>query len=199
MERKIEFSKHHPKLVLDLLTERYGNNLLVEFSIYEDRPGLIDDRRRVFSMPASEVTNTWIAESFGSLAPRNELALNSCVVLPGGVAAHIPMVDFSTQALAQTNKLQAVLPEKLFDKMIWFDSGRSFHGYGTELITPKQWVELMGRLLLANRPGFPAIVDPRWIGHRLIAGYSALRWSRNSRKYLQIPRVAIEPNVLTSN
>jgi hypothetical protein len=35
----------------------------------------------------------------------------------------------------------------------------------------------MGRLLLLNLPEKPCLVDTRWVGHRLIGGYAALRWS----------------------
>jgi hypothetical protein len=186
----IEFAKSHPKLVLDMIVQRYGIDLLFEFSVYEDRPGLVDDHRDVFRIPAENITDTLIAGMIANLPDRKELALNSRVVQSDGNVAHIPMVDFSTGTLAQARKLTAVLPAELYDKMIWFNSGRSFHGYGPVLIGQSQWVELMGRLLLANRPGYTDIVDPRWVGHRLIAGYSALRWSRNTSKYLHAPKIA---------
>lgn len=82
-----------------------------------------------------------------------------------------------------------VLPKLLISKMIWYESGRSFHGYGTTLISNEEWIQLMGRLLLVNQPQQHPIVDSRWIGHRLIAGYSALRWTKNTDDYIQVPKL----------
>ncbi|MHB1292207.1 MAG: primase 1D-like protein [Sulfuricella sp.] len=36
-------------------------------------------------------------------------------------------------------------------------------------------------------------VDPRWVGHRLISGYAALRWTKNTEQYLNTPTL-IETN-----
>ncbi len=180
----------HPKLVLEQLGQIYGRDLFFEFSVYQHTRGLVVDRREVFRAHLSEISDAWVLQLLQSLPKGQELALNSRILVAGSEVAHIPMVDFSTQALAQVGKLESYLPQELYSTMIWFDSGRSFHGYSTCLISEAQWREFMGRLLLVNRPGFPSIVDPRWIGHRLIAGYSALRWSRNTSKHLLFPKVA---------
>lgn len=190
MAHPIKLTEGHPKLVLDFIVQRYGSDLTFEFSQYEDQPGILERNRQVFSLRANEITDDLIETIIQDLPERCELALNSRVIRANGNVAHIPMIDFSTAALAQTLKLSTVLSEEIFREIIWFNSGRSFHGYGLTLIDEKQWIELMGKLLLVNRPGYTAIVDPRWIGHRLIAGYSALRWSRNTAKYLHVPKKA---------
>ena len=63
------------------------------------------------------------------------------------------------------------------------NSGRSFHAYSLRLISPKEWREFMGRLLLLNLPGRSSFIDSRWVGHRLVAGYASLRWTANSEQY----------------
>ncbi|MBP8273206.1 MAG: hypothetical protein KAY59_02190 [Acidobacteria bacterium] len=43
--------------------------------------------------------------------------------------------------------------------------------------------------LLQNAPDPNELVDSRWIAHRLVAGYSALRWTGNQEHYLAEPRI----------
>jgi len=71
--------------------------------------------------------------------------------------------------------------------MEFFSSGRSFHGYSTYLLGPKDWREFNGRLLLVNNNTIGNVIDSRWIGHRMIAGYSSLRWSKNTEIHSQTP------------
>lgn len=189
MESRFKLNNQHPKLVIDFILQRYGLDLEFEFSIYEDVPGASNEGRRLIRISGKEIDDALVVDMIRNLPPGRELALNSRVRARGNVW-HIPMVDLSTSALAQVQKLSAVLSSEIFESMAWFASGRSFHGYGFFLIEENQWVQLMGQLLLVNRPGYPAIVDPRWIGHRLVAGYSSLRWSRNTEKYLHPPVLA---------
>jgi hypothetical protein len=44
-------------------------------------------------------------------------------------------------------------------------------------------------LLLQNPTNDQQIVDSRWIGHRLLADYSALRWTAHQTQYLAPPRL----------
>lgn len=119
-----------------------------------------------------------------------ELALNSRVLLADKTVMHIPMIDLATKAAGIISRVLDVLPTNLSGAMIWFESGRSYHGYGTVLISHDDWVKLMGRFLLVNQPQVPPVVDPRWIGHRLISGYASLRWTKNTGHYLQKPELA---------
>jgi hypothetical protein len=118
----------------------------------------------------------------------SDLAFHSLVTTRDSDDLHIPMVDMSTGSVAQLEKLRPFLSATLFEKFKWYRSGRSFHGYANTLIAPKEWASLMGTLLLANQKGLHPTVDPRWIGHRLIAGYSALRWTKNTAHYIELPR-----------
>lgn len=116
-----------------------------------------------------------------------ELAIHSDVRLATGELKHLVMVDMSTSSRAHLDKLRVFLGDHFFQQISWFASGRSFHGYGATLLSGDEWVRFMGLLLLANRPKLEPTVDPRWIGHRLLAGYSALRWTRNTPHYLVAP------------
>nr|WP_166487022.1 hypothetical protein [Cupriavidus necator] len=116
-----------------------------------------------------------------------ELAVHSDFHLAGGRHAHLVMVDMATSAKAHLEKLRVFLGGHSFQRISWFASGRSFHGYGEDLLPASEWVKFMGLLLLANQPSLEPTVDPRWIGHRLMAGYAALRWTRNTAHYLVSP------------
>src|SRR6185503_19201535 len=100
-----------------------------------------------------------------------ELALHSNVSIRGRTF-HVPMVDFSLPAAPSRrvlDRLQALLPRAVFLNLAFFETGRSFHAYSTTLLTPGEWLDFMGRLLLVTPKGEAHIVDTRWVGHRLIA------------------------------
>ncbi len=99
---------------------------------------------------------------------------------------HVPMIDFAVKP-GMAAEVITWTDHHLGIDLQLFDSGRSFHGYGIRPISETQWVRLMGLLLLGNAPNREPVVDARWIGHRLLAGYSSLRWSNNSTHYTRWP------------
>ncbi|MCB4346308.1 hypothetical protein LA345_20650 [Burkholderia vietnamiensis] len=117
----------------------------------------------------------------------HELAFHSDVRLSSGETRHVVMVDMATSSKAHLDKLRAFLGDNFFQRITWYASGRSFHGYGEDLLSSDEWVKFMGLLLLVNKPHMEPTVDPRWIGHRLLAGFSALRWTKNTSHYLLPP------------
>jgi hypothetical protein len=50
-------------------------------------------------------------------------------------------------------------------------------------------VGLSSRLLLLNPASPNEVIDSRWIAHRMLAGYGALRWTAHERRYLAEPRI----------
>ena len=105
------------------------------------------------------------------------------------------MIDFTCDVKDieyAKSTLYKILPNNIFSGLVFYESGRSLHAYGSTGLKNKEWIDFMGRLLLANIPNKPEIVDTRWIGHRLMGRFSSLRWSSNSGMYLQIPsRIAM--------
>lgn len=184
----------HPIELIATLRARANRRLTLSFSCYFYQPQSPFDRRERFSVDANDVSRAWLDQRFSRLQPGWDLALDSVVHQEKGGARHLPMIDFATGQLGRAEfiHLRRVLGERRLRNLEFFASGRSFHAYGLELLKPKEWIEFMGRLLLLNLPGQPPLVDSRWIGHRLMAGYSALRWSANSAHYVGLPaRVAI--------
>ena len=181
----------HPAQLIQLIRLRYGMSVSFEFSRYYYRPRSLEDERETFHVPASHVTHDLVCSLITNLPEGYELALNSRVYISPNEYLHIPMIDCAAKRVEQLRSIYTVLPKETAASMYWYGSGRSFHGYGVKLLSNSEWIDFMGRLLLVNTPGHSAIVDPRWIGHRLMSGYSALRWSWNTPQYLHEPRFVL--------
>lgn len=162
---------------------------LLQFSRYIYKSDSLFDEREIFDVASKDVTREWVDEILKSLETGHELAFHSRVLIKGKTY-HLPMIDFSCEGSLSTNvidRIRTFIPKKMFVKLNYFKSGRSYHAYSTTLLTPKEWTHFMGRLLLVNPKIGNEIVDSRWIGHRLIGGYSSLRWSNNTGQYLAMP------------
>lgn len=187
----LRFKEHPYWHVAGMISMRAEIIRGVELSFYYYVPQSLADLRQVVPVGVEEFLDVNYMNGLISLCPRGaEVAMHSKVHMRSGEVKHIPMIDLSTAAGAHLSKLKPFLEED-FEGFAWFKSGRSYHGYGGRLISQGELIELMGRLLLANQIGMPPTVDPRWVGHRLIAGYAALRWTKNTAHYLDIPRRVI--------
>lgn len=177
----------HPFFFLEPLFGREG--AIFHFSRYIYTPDSLFDERELFEVPGSDLTGEWLGDQFRALKPDQELAIHSKVVIDGRTV-HIPMLDFATGQIGpeQLQRVRAFLPERVFVTSAFYHSGRSFHAYSKHLLAPKDWYAFLGRALLINPPEDGQIIDTRWVGHRLIAGYCSLRFSNNSRQYRAMPR-----------
>jgi hypothetical protein len=158
------------------------------FSHYHYVPqSIVDDRDILYVTREQFLSENWMEHLLRSTPTDKELALHSKVWVGHKTQLHIPMVDLSTTARAHLVKLQTLIEHTGFGEFAWYSSGRSFHGYGNKLLNSEYWIKLMGALLLSNQKGMMPTVDPRWIGHRLLGGYSALRWTKNTPHYVNFP------------
>lgn len=163
--------------------------VIFSLSKYVYTPDSLFDERECFFMTGAELTERRVSDEIAALRSDQELALHSNVQIKGKTF-HIPMIDFSIEKTLSDDvfdRMSLYLPKALMLNMAVYSSGRSFHAYSTTLLGPKDWHGLMGRLLLINPKRQPEIVDSRWIGHRLISGFSSLRWSNNSGQYKGLP------------
>ena len=184
-----EMEKSHPYWHARNVVESEPSieSLCVSYYIY--RPQSLIDERSIFSIARADFLDPSYVTAFLDSCPTDrDVAFHSNVTCSDGSSRHIPMVDMSTGARAHLEKLKSFLDTKTYYGFVWFESGRSFHGYGSRLIRQNEWTTHMGQLLLSNQKDLKPTVDPRWIGHRLIAGYSALRWSKNTQHYLKMPQ-----------
>lgn len=180
----MDFSRH-PLLLARGIAARYGSNFHFEFSIYRFRRGRSGNYTRTAFVAATRLcSGNGLQHLLRRLSTEEEIALRSRVRLSDGTVRHIPMIDFLGEFQPRKLRLlKPILPKALLRRLWIYNSGNSFHGYCLRLIDQEQWSRLMASLLLANPADGQAIVDWRWVGHRLLAGYAALRWSMNTDQY----------------
>lgn len=118
-----------------------------------------------------------LAELSGGLQGRDALAVLSRVLLPSGEERYLPMLDFTSKSdlVGSAATVQAAV-EVLELPGLLVSSGRSFHFYGSRLVTKEEQIDFWARALLLT-----PIVDERWIAHQLRAGEAALRISPNEK------------------
>lgn len=182
---KIKISKHPIAFLNQLEIPKHA---VLTFSDYLYDKQSFSDIRSPFHFEKSSLNENWLINHVFSMDPRFELALHSSFEVDGEIF-HIPMIDF-TPKRSEQNSLSALRKLSEFwktDFLIFF-SGRSFHAYGVRPITNADWIKFMGSLLLLNVRGTTnKLIDTRWVGHRILAGYAALRWSKNTSHYKGFP------------
>ena len=181
--------------MLKPIVAQHGTDLIFTYSRYQvAAPGLqaAAPRSAVLRVPASDVSVNWIADRFAELGPRQEMAWHSWVECRGFVF-HIPMIDFvgrpnRPELCHLSRTLSAEM--SLRNNLVLFDTGRSFHGYFPELIPEQAWPTYLGQLLILNEHDRCPIIDTRWVGHALMRGFAALRWSHNTDRYEAMPTLS---------
>lgn len=97
---------------------------------------------------------------------------------------HIPMMDFSCEiSAANLERIQAFL-KGIGQAGLILETGRSYHFYGTGLLTKDEHSLFIGKCLL-----FTGYTDSRYIGHQLIDGLTALRISAGKTRSSLMPTV----------
>lgn len=183
----MDLSQHPVQFIMQIATKQKCE---FTFSKYRYEPDSLVDEREIFQISSAELNAEWLEDVIANLENRQELALHSTVII-ANKRLHIPMIDFaisSSQSDEMYDRLVKFIPKRILTNMVVYDSGRSLHAYSATLLKKQEWIDFMGRLLLVNpKDGNEIIVDSRWIGHRLMGGFSALRWSNNTGLYLAYP------------
>ncbi len=163
---------------------------LVSLSSYRYVEGSLGDDRQVYTFGIADLSDRFAALS-DTIEKNQDVAFHSLVGRPGGSAdgaRHIPMVDFKPPIIEEGwSRLVDVLAGYRCTDGALFFSGQSWHLYGLSTVDDKEWPALMGSLLLVNSREGRDLVDQRWVGHRLRAGYCSLRWTANQAKYKRLP------------
>jgi hypothetical protein len=181
--------KNHPYWHVRAVVEATPDVAAVPVSYYTYSPQTVADTRTHKLLSVEDFfSEEFMTEAMEQAPAGQEMAVHSDLRLSSDKQLHLVMVDMSTSSKAHLEKLRSFLGDNLFQRITWFSSGRSFHGYGETLLEQEDWVKFMGLLLLANQPRLEPTVDPRWIGHRLLAGYSSLRWTCNTPYYISLPK-----------
>lgn len=158
----------------------------VQLSVYRYHPqSLDDDRDPTRCVPTAKLREAYeglVAE----LKDQEDIAFHSMVKMDDDTERHFGLLDFQagtteTEFAVVRQASEMLIQQYRPPKTALVHSGRSFHLYLGTLFSQTEWVSFMGRVLLLNLRDQPPTVDPRWIGHRLMAGYGALRWSDHVR------------------
>lgn len=180
---------NHPVELLDQFCQLTGKGarFSFEFSKYVYVPQSTEDDREYLELTPGEV-RAQLDELLAGLKPNQELAMHSRIFL-GTQAQHFPMLDLAAQfSEAHLPPLRTLMLEFGIKEFAAYHSGRSAHIYGLGLLSDEALRKFFARALLLNFPGQEPLVDARWIGHRLYAGYGSLRWSCNTKQYLSWPK-----------
>lgn len=187
-----KISRHPFSLVNELLYNFIHSNLLSQnttltFSKYIYIPQSFIDKRSYLSIPIAQLNESFLFRLISDLQEGEEIAFHS-IINDFGCKLHIPLIDFGNvdRGIIDPAPIRELSHNWNMGFYI-YNSGRSFHAYGNKLIDNQEWIKFMGSLLLLNKPSGFKLIDERWIGHRIMAGYSALRWSNNSSFYKKIP------------
>lgn len=183
----VKLSRHPITWVAQVLAPLSNNNVSIQMSKYHYVPQSFQDNRFVFPLHVGMLNDNVLLEMLMSLEPEYELAMHSSITVNHNLF-HLPMIDFGSKGASPA--ASEILKELCRHWNLGFNiyaSGRSFHAYGNRLLTHNEWIQFMGSLLLLNKPSGYKLIDERWVGHRIMAGYSALRWSKNTSHYKKFP------------
>lgn len=106
---------------------------------------------------------------------------------------YLPQIDFCCHpGYNEINRRDDIKAPVDATRLEFFNSGRSMHAYGLDLMEQHEWLKFLGNVLLMNQVGI-GVSDSRWVGHSLCRGYSALRLTSNNDKYLAVPSAMPNP------
>jgi len=114
----------------------------------------------------------------------SNLTLLSEVICDDGSSRHLPMIDFHASASIPNLVIVEAVAKKLFPRgAILLESGESYHAYGKELLSEKEFRHFLGSAML-----FVPIVDRAYVAHQCIEGRCALRLTQGGGKS-RVPKV----------
>ena len=120
----------------------------------------------------------WLNQTLASIPPTEGISIASKCVTANKEIRHIPLMDFACPPTPAYEQFIVDALQKIgYKKGVLVRSGKSFHFYGLELITAEQWQQFMSYGILLS-----PFTDVRYIGHRLISGYSLLRIEKTQIK-----------------
>ncbi len=175
-------------LYASLAEKLLGVDFEFELSTYVYEPQAISEKRDFFKLKANSFSENFEARQ-KSLAIKQEIAFHSRI-LGKQKTLHIPMIDLGCENIEKhLPPLRSAFQEFGVHELSVFHTGRSYHVYGHHLFESQdQALRFIGRILLLNLPGKERVIDERWVGHRLMAGYLTLRWTNNNPHYKQLPK-----------
>jgi hypothetical protein len=175
----MEFN-NHPLIAIKNVIDRYNDKKLVfNFSRYTDGKNGKTINREIFEVESSKINEEWVETQISKLKQNEEFAITSLVKYDNK-EYHLPLIDFKIGEW--NNELLSDIVYKPKIPFFLFESGSSYHGYSSILITHNEWIYYLGKLLLLNKRQSKEIVDSSWIAHSLQRNFCTLRLSNNCKK-----------------
>jgi hypothetical protein len=126
---------------------------------------------KTFTFSAGAFTHVALEKLHSRTAPEDGLVICSKVRLRDGQFRHIPMIDFRCRTGDSNARAINMLLTKTGQQTgILVESGKSYHLYGSNLLTQEEWITFMALCLL-----FSPVTDSRYIAHRLADGECRLK------------------------
>ena len=142
-----------------------------------------DPPSQIFDLPRDKISTLRILDIIRRLPDGFGLVVSSKVRVGTDNTAQIPMLDFRCPCSSgNAQAIQKVLTLLGQGRGVIVESGRSYHFYGTRLMTMPEWTNFMARALL-----FAPLVDPRYVAHRIADGECRLKLAANNNA--DIPRI----------
>lgn len=116
--------------------------------------------------------------AYNELPDREIAALSSRVVTRSRRAAHLALIDFAVESNANNDGFVVALATALDLHGVIFNSGRSYHFYGAQLLTDSDLPKFLARAQLVS-----PLVDHRWACHQVIDGECSLRISTDRKRH----------------
>jgi hypothetical protein len=196
------FDNHPVQHILSLCTSGViPSEAVLYFDNYYYSYNRSIDEREFFSVQAGEISVDWLSRKINDLKEDWNLSFHGEMKFLNGDMFYLPLIDFNTKVInseiieicryriSKSKQLEKYM--QIFSGMKLYFSGRSYHGYGSVLLTKAEWINFTQALLLFNYTRLynelDTIIDTRWVAHRLLSGYPSLRWSKNSRHYFEYP------------
>lgn len=149
-------------LMLSFMQEDYfSNKLLLEASHHNSHQDVVS----LSVVKKEDIEKYFEKNKFGNLA------ILSKVKLKNGNIRHLPLLDFHISNRSKNLKLIEKVVENLGQRDGYIlKTNKSFHYYGTHLMTQEQMLDFLNKSLF-----FTPILDKSWIAHQLLEECCALR------------------------
>ena len=126
---------------------------------------------RNFELGRERLMGGAISTIVPQLSPGEGLLVRSQLRLGSGAAAYLPMLDFSCPCRGgNAYAIQSLVEAAGAPEGVLVRSGQSYHFYGIELLSEKEWLRFMALALL-----FAPVTDSRYNAHRLLDGECRLK------------------------
>lgn len=175
-ELKWSFEKD---LILQVQDNLNNTPLIEELTSHDNER----ENEKIHSVASIQFQN-WLSLAEEALSTEEAIGLCSKCTTSDGQILHIPMMDFSCPPDENSlTFLKEAFRSFGLQEGVFFDSGRSYHFYGLQLLDETEWRSFMGKCILLE-----PFTDVRYIAHRLISGKAILRLTPSKLKP-QIPTI----------